>query len=758
MVSSENMKEQNREDVEHYTRASDDDTSSRHVNAAEESKRDGESAGSSRLGRIVTAVLTRGAWRSERKPSEGEDVKDPHFEEWMTLAEPRAIAETLESLKSVSLRPLISIVMPVFNTNPKHLECAVGSVKNQIYTNWELCIADDASTDPQTIALLREIETSDERIRVVWREENGHISRASNSAIEIAEGDFVGFLDHDDELSTHTLGSVVLWLSEHPEADLLYSDEDKIDRHGHRFEPFFKGDFDPLLLLSKNYINHFTVIRRSVLLESQGFREGYEGAQDWDLFLRITEAIGPDKIEHIPMDLYHWRVSENSTSSFLGAKEYARSAGARAVSDHLHRTGREAAVETDPVHGYHRILWKLPNPLPRVDIIIPTRDGATFEHCMRTLLDVTDYPDMHIVVVDNGSEDPEFLRSLANFENLSQVSVIRDDRPFNYSALNNRAVSQSSAELICLLNDDIEIISSDWLSEMVSQIIQPGVGAVGAKLHYPDGTIQHAGVVLGIGGLADHVFKNVDSTNTSYFDYLNCARSISCVTAACMMVRRELWDIVGGLDEEHLAVAFNDVDLCIRIRATGWRIVWTPHAQLIHHESVSRGYDTTPENAERFRKELLYMRKTWRNILKNDPYYNPNLSIEATDYRSAKTVRRQYVDNLELLRGERLFAGEHIVSRSGNFQALMQDDGGFQILDTQTSEIIWKIDTAPFGDHLAFQFDGNIVVYSAVMEALWSSNIFFQDPDKLVLTDTGAIHALNTSGDICWRSGAEVRH
>ena len=758
MVSSENLKEQNREDVEQYARASDGDKSSRHVNAAEPTKRDGESAGFSRLGRIVTAVATRAAWRTERKPSEGEDVKDPHFEDWMKLGEPRAIAETLESLKSVSIRPLISIVMPVFNTNPKHLECAVGSVKNQIYTNWELCIADDASTDPQTIALLREIEASDERIRVAWREENGHISEASNSAIEIAGGDFVGFLDHDDELSTHALGSVVLWLSEHPEAELLYSDEDKIDRHGHRFEPFFKGDFDPLLLLSKNYINHFTVIRRSVLLESQGFREGYEGAQDWDLFLRITEAIGPDKIEHIPMDLYHWRVSENSTSSFLGAKEYARSAGARAVGDHLHRTGRDAAVETDPVHGYHRILWKLPKPFPRVDVIIPTRDGATFEHCMRTLLDVTDYPAMRIVVVDNGSEDPEFLKSLAIFEELSQVSVIRDDRPFNYSALNNLAVSQSSAELICLLNDDIEIISSDWLSEMVSQIIQPGVGAVGAKLHYPDGTIQHAGVVLGIGGLADHVFKNVDSTNTSYFDYLNCARSISCVTAACMVVRRELWDILGGLDEEHLAVAFNDVDLCIRIRATGWRIVWTPHAQLIHHESVSRGYDTSPENAERFQKEVLYMRKTWRNVLRVDPYYNPNLSIEVTDYRSAKTVRQQKEDYLELHRGERLFAGEHIVSRSGNFQALMQDDGGFQILNTQTSEIIWKIDTAPFGDHLAFQFDGNIVVYSAVMEALWSSNIFFQDPDKLVLADTGAIHALNTSGDICWRSGAEVRH
>ena len=320
-----------------------------------------------------------------------------------------------------------------------------------------------------------------------------------------------------------------------------------------------------------------------------GYREGYEGSQDWDLILRVSELLGEEQVLHIPHVLYHWRVHAGSTASVVSAKPYAIAAGQRAVVDHIQRTGRSARVTRIGKSGHNQVRWVLPNPAPRVSIIIPTRDGRLLDRCVDSLLDSTTYPDFEVVVVDNSS------RSLPTLEYLhardDRLTVIRDERPFNYAAINNYAVERTSGDVVCLLNDDTEVISGEWLTEMVSQLVQPGIGAVGAKLYYGDWRIQHAGVVLGVGGVAGHAYRMADRFSSGYFGNLQLAHRMSAVTAACIVVRREAWDQVEGLDETNLPVAFNDVDFCMRLREAAWEIVWTPYAELLHHESISRGPD-----------------------------------------------------------------------------------------------------------------------------------------------------------------------
>jgi glycosyltransferase involved in cell wall biosynthesis len=531
--------------------------------------------------------------------------------------------------------------MPVYNPPVHLLRSAIDSVRSQIYPNWELCIADDFSTDPEVVRLLEEYAANDPRIRVVRRSENGHISAASNSALALATGTWMAPLDHDDVLADHALALVAFGISEHPTAGLFYSDEDKIDETGIRRDPFFKPDFDPLLLAGQNYICHLTVCRKELAERAGGYREGYEGSQDWDLVLRVSELLTPDQVVHIPHVLYHWRAHGGSTASLVSTKPYAMEAGLRAVRDHLNRTSRSGSVVRVGRLGHNRVRWTLQEPVPHVSIIVPTRDGRLLQRCIESVLDFTVYPDFEVVVIDNSSRKHETLSWLQGYDD--RLTVIRDERPFNYAALNNFAVSRTAGDVLCLLNDDTEVISGEWLTEMVGQLLQPGVGAVGAKLLYSDSRIQHAGVILGIGGVAGHAHRLSDRASTGYFGNLQLAHRVSAVTAACVVLRREAWEQVDGMDEVNLPVAFNDVDLCLRVREAGWEIVWTPYAELLHHESISRGPDSEGPRADAFAEEVRYMETRWGfDSLRSDRYYNPNLSLNAEDYSLAWPPRVSY--------------------------------------------------------------------------------------------------------------------
>ncbi|AQQ41706.1 glycosyltransferase family 2 protein [Burkholderia cenocepacia] len=559
----------------------------------------------------------------------------PTYENWISINEVAAerYPALVESMQQWHRQPLISIVMPTYNSPAQYLRKAIDSVRNQVYTNWELCIADDKSTQPHVKSILDEYAAHDPRIKIAYRTTNGHISAASNSALALATGDFVGLLDHDDELHPLALYYVAELIEQDPQAALIYSDEDKLTVDDRRYEPYFKCDFNYDLFLGQNMISHFGVYKTDILRQIGGFREGLEGSQDYDLALRVIEAIKPGAIRHIPRVLYHWRVLPESTASSVDAKPYAVIAAGRAVQEHLTRCNIAAKVQSaDGASMYQRVIYTLPENEPLVEIIIPTRDGAGLvRQCIDSIRNLTTYRNYRITIIDNGSEKLETFELFKSYDSDSRIRVVRDDSPFNYSALNNRVALASSADFVCLLNNDIEVITPDWLSELVSIALQDGVGAVGAKLLYPDDTIQHAGVFLGMGGLAGHGHKHLPRHAPGYFCRAALRNAVSAVTAACLVIRTSIYREVNGLDEG-LVVAFNDVDFCLRVREAGYRNVWTPFAELYHHESVSRGYEDTPEKMERFVKEIDFVKNRWGDALWNDPFYSPNLSIDSTEF------------------------------------------------------------------------------------------------------------------------------
>ncbi len=539
--------------------------------------------------------------------------------------------------------PTISLVMPVYATEPRHLREAIASVKGQLYPHWELCIADDASPGAETWALLEAEAAGEPRIRLVRRPVNGHISAASNSALALATGAFIAPMDHDDLLAPNALYEIAAELADHPQTDLLYSDEDKIDDQGHRFEPHFKTGWNPELLLGQNMVKHLCVVRRSVAEAIGGFREGFEGSQDFDLALRLAEAVPPARIRHVPAILYHWRQGEGGTSFSQTALERCRDAAQRAVSEHLARTGAAGAV-VEPLTkapAYLVVKRPAPSPLPLVSVIVPTRDRASLlKRCIEGVLEKTAYGPLELIVVDNDSVEPETHALFRKIATDPRVRILPAPGPFNYSAINNAAVAQAKGEVIVLLNNDVAVIEPDWLTHMVAQAVRPEVGAVGARLLYADGRMQHGGVILGVGGggnphVAGHLYSGARSVEKSYFNHLRLARNVSAVTAACLAMRKAVFDEVGGLDAGELAVAFNDVDLCLKIGAAGYRIVWTPLATLYHLESASRGSDETDEKAQRFRREVEVMRRRWAAVLDDDPFYGPNFDKQHVDYRLA---------------------------------------------------------------------------------------------------------------------------
>ncbi|SAK93871.1 glycosyl transferase family protein [Caballeronia arationis] len=532
-------------------------------------------------------------------------------------------------LQRLQRRPLISVLVPVFNTPEPYLRQMIESVRAQIYPHWELCIADDASTAPHVRAILHEYATTDSRIRVMRRASNGHICAASNDALSLATGQFVALLDHDDVLPEHAFCMVAMYLERFPTARMLYSDEDKLAPNGTRVEPYFKSDWNPTLMLGQNMFSHLGVFETGLLRDVGGFRPGFEGSQDHDLVLRCVERAGDAAVVHVPHILYHWRMTPQSTSARVDVKPYARDASVRAVEEHLARTGFDATVrQLAPDSTMLRVTFAVPQPAPMVSIIVPTRDRAELlERCIESVKTRTRYPAYEIVIVDNGSREQRALDLLARYEQQPDVKVLRIDAPFNYSALNNQAVSQVRGSMLCLLNNDIEVISPDWLDTLVGYAALPQSGAVGAALWYPNDRLQHGGVLLGIGDLAGHLHHMLPRGARGYFGRAVLAQQLSAVSAACLVVRKTLYGEVGGLDAEHLAVAFNDVDFCLKLDAAGYRNLYVPFADLYHHESASRGGDMTLSNAARFAREAAWMRERWGSRVRDDPFYNPNLAL-----------------------------------------------------------------------------------------------------------------------------------
>ena len=515
--------------------------------------------------------------------------------------------------------PKISVVMPVYNSQIEFLESAINSVINQVYDNWELCIADDRSTNPEVRATLNKWTGKDSRIKVVFREENGNISAATNSAVSIASGDFIAFLDHDDEITPDALGEVALYLAEHPETDFLYSDDDKIDTQGRRFSPQFKPDWSPELLLSYMYMSHLCVVRRSIFKEVGGLRLGYEGSQDYDFALRATEIAR--EVKHLPLVLYHWRAVPGSTATSGSAKPASFVAGEKALQDTLQRRGISGSVyhpEWALKAGCGIFEYQFPDTGPSVTIVIPTKNKLNLLQTCLNSLEKTTYENYQVVVIDNESDDPKTLAYLKQIPH-KVLQIGNEGAGFNFAAINNRAVEAVDSDYVLFLNNDTEVIFPQWLSQMMGFAQSQGVGAVGARLLYPDDKIQHAGVIHGLyHGLAGPAFKTAPIWDFGYLAYAKVNRNYSAVTAACLLTPRELFLELGGFDEQEFAVAYNDVDYCYRLVEEGYRCVYCPTAELIHYEGVSRGFVDNPKEPATFKRK--YADKV-------DPWYSPHLSL-----------------------------------------------------------------------------------------------------------------------------------
>jgi glycosyltransferase involved in cell wall biosynthesis len=545
------------------------------------------------------------------------------YPEWIKQVEANQSPPKTEANRS------LSIVMPVYQPDLTFLQEAIDSVLAQTYQSWELCIHDDGSGDLDLTKLLGANGNKDPRIKMTQSVENAGIAAASNSAADLATGDFIVLMDQDDLLSPEALQYLASTIEKNQSLRLIYSDEDKLDAKGNRVTPYFKPDYNYQLLLSQNYLCHLVAVYRQTFKEVRGFLPDYEGAQDHDLMLRLIETIDPNEIHHIPAVLYHWRVHDGSTASDISSKPNALEAGRSAVSAHLDRIGSKATVNLNQIR--YRVKYQLPDQ-NSVTIVIPTRNGfATLERCINSIREKTNYPNFRLLVIDNGSDDFTTLNYLKSLSK-NGVKVLVENQPFNFAALNNLAIEQTDTEFVCLLNDDTEVISSDWLEELVGHCAQKNVGAVGAKLLYPNETIQHAGVVLGIGGVAGHSHKHLDRHDDGYFGRLQVSQNYSAVTAACLLTRRSIWQEVSGMDEQ-LTVAFNDIDFCLKLGDAGYSVVWTPWAELYHHESVSRGYETTPEKQERFRQEIGHMMSKWTDHLSNDPHYSPHLTLLSEQFQ-----------------------------------------------------------------------------------------------------------------------------
>ena len=548
--------------------------------------------------------------------------------EMFLLSEEEACSQREKVFASM---PLISILVPLYNTPEVFLREMIESVQGQTYASWQLCLADgsdEAHGDVERI--VREYADADERIVYSRLKENGGISDNTNACMDMATGEFIALFDHDDLLTMDALYEVVRRLNEEPEADVIYTDEDKYLYNaktgtGVFVEPHLKPDFNIDLLRGVNYICHLFVVRRSIALEIGGFRKEYDGSQDYDFILRCTEKAR--KTEHIAKLLYHWRIHEASTAMNPESKEYCYEAGKRAIEAHLDRCGVSGSVSRLTYPGYYNVTYPVIGR-PLVSVIIPNKDQKdTLKTCLDSILTKTTYDNYEILIVENNSETDEIREYYREIVQDERIRVVEWDSQFNYSAINNFGVKQSRGEYILLLNNDTEVIDGNWMTELLSCTVRPDVGITGAKLLYPDKTVQHGGVIIGIGGVAGHAFLGLRADDPGYFGRAILKQDLTAVTAACLMVKRSVFDAVGGL-EEQLCVAFNDIDFCLKVFKAGYRIVYDPSAVLYHYESKTRGYEDTPEKQARFASETNFMLHRWAGVLEQgDPAYNKNLSL-----------------------------------------------------------------------------------------------------------------------------------
>ena len=541
--------------------------------------------------------------------------------------------ETLETQRKQKFdySPLISIAVPAYQTPVEFLRQMIESLIVQTYSNWELCIVNASPDNEEMQKVLAEYSAGDSRVRFCNLKENLGIAENTNRAFAMTKGEFVGLLDHDDLLAPNALYEIVKILQDHPQADALYTDEDKVttelDEH---FQPHLKPDFNLDLLRSNNYICHFFVVRKSIVEKAGGFRKEFDGAQDYDFIFRCTENAG--EVLHVPEILYHWRTHKASTADNPASKMYAFEAGKRAIEAHLERTGTKGEVSHTQDLGFYRVKYPVQGK-PLVSVIIPNKDEKeTLQTCLEMLEKNTGYQNFEIIIVENNSTTDEIFRYYKELSRNRKIHLLRWGKEFNYSAINNFAVAHAKGEYLLFLNNDVKSINSDWLEEMLGVCQRPEVGGVGAKLIYPDNTIQHAGCVIGMGGIAGHMFVDMPADRTGYLHKASLLQDMSAVTAACLLMKKEVFEQAGGFTEE-LAVAFNDVDLCLKVRKNGYLIVYDPYVKLYHMESKTRGAEDSKEKVRRFQTEIEYMRCHWIDILKNgDPCYNKNLSLTKWNY------------------------------------------------------------------------------------------------------------------------------
>lgn len=562
-------------------------------------------------------------------------VKKSVFQEYsnysLWVKKHRPDKEEIKKQKAASfaLNPKISIVIPLYHTPIKYLKQILDSICEQTYTNWELCLADGSQKD-EVETYIRRHYKKEPRVKYQRLTENKGISENTNAAVAMATGDYIMLSDHDDIVEQGALYEIVKAINENPALDILYTDEDKITMDGKcYFEPNFKPDFNPFMMESNNYICHIFVVRASIMEKIGGFREEFDGAQDYDLILRCWEETTEDKICHIPKVLYHWRSHPNSTATNPESKRYAYEAGAKALDEHFKRRGIAARAEITPNLGIYRVYREVQGA-PLVSVIIPNKDHTEdLEKCLSSVTEKTTYENYEILVVENNSTEPETFVYYREMERrYPKCRLLTWKREFNYAAINNYAVKEAKGEYLLFLNNDVELISENWIQEMLSICQLPKVGIVGAKLYFPDETIQHAGVIIGLGGVAGHIFSGVSRYEPSYVGRAIIPQNLSAVTAACMLMKRSVFEEVEGFDEE-FRVAFNDVDLCMKTTNAGYQVVFTPYAELYHYESKSRGMENTGEKQSRFYGEVYRFENKWPDILKKgDPYYNINLSLE----------------------------------------------------------------------------------------------------------------------------------
>ena len=547
----------------------------------------------------------------------------------------RAIAVTIAGFVAP---PRITVLVPTFNGDRALLKATIDSVRRQLYPALELLVVDDASTRPEVHDYLGSLK-GEPGIRVHFRDTNGGISACLNTGLQLAQGEYVAFLDHDDLLHPLALFRIAEAIDRHPYAALLYSDEDKLDTHGQRYAPHFKPDWNPEWIKTTNYILHLCVVRTSTARELRGFQSGFDGVQDWDLLLRLTEGVCSGAIVHVPHVLYHWRTGQGSTASGVYHKPRVEAAQLEVMHAMLRR--RDIAARVERTNDGWWIRYSIPAPAPLVSVIIPSKDRADLLRiCVRSLLDRTAYQHLEIVIVDHASSEPEATRLLAELRATPRVQVVAYSGPFNYSAECNLGVRHASGSIIVLLNNDIEIISAWWLDELVGQVLQPDMGIVGTMLLYPNYTIQHAGVIVGLNGTTDRPYLGYRRGHAGIAGRAQAAQDVTAVITACAALRRAVYDELGGLDEK-LAVSHNDVDLCLRARERGYRTVFTPHAELIHHESASRGLEVTPAELTRAQGEAAIFASRWGHIVAADPAYNPNLTLVGQAYALAYPPRHQ---------------------------------------------------------------------------------------------------------------------